>query len=85
MKKLATLTAVAALVLGFGNAALAGGASDSTTGDGWHCYLWFEDVGAFAAWPPSASLASAEARRVPPSPRPLGTRTAWSASRRLAR
>ena len=41
MKKLAKLTAAAVLVLGFAGAAQAGGASDSS-GDGFHCYMFFE-------------------------------------------
>ncbi len=45
MKKLATLTAAAALMLGFAmsigtNAALAGGGS-ATSGEGSHCYAFF--------------------------------------------
>ena len=47
MKKLATLTAAAALMLGFAVAAQAGGGSDTTLGDdaNAHCYLFFEDTG----------------------------------------
>ena len=42
MKKLATLTAAAALMLGFAGAAQAGGASESN-GSGEHCYMLFDD------------------------------------------
>ena len=47
MRKLATMTAAAALMLGFAGAAQAGGGSDTTFGDDaeFHCYLFFEDVG----------------------------------------
>ena len=47
MKKLATLTAAAVLVLGFAGAAQAGGSSD-TTGRGLHCYLFFDNGTIFA-------------------------------------
>ena len=47
MKKLATMTAAAALMLGFAGAAQAGGGSDTTFGDDadFHCYLFFVDLG----------------------------------------